>query len=587
MSTQVGVIKKFVKTLIETNKTGTEAIDEAFKAVGAVRYDVFKSKFESDKKSYSADYYRQNFSEQSCGIRINNTDTGAITGSDAGGKTTKTAESIVPETAKAEKLSKAEYNSFTKNGLTVNVTYNEKDDSQVDAKFNYSGATYLEKQKLVTRALYNWWIPESLDLINESLGINFTDGRANIKEINIVFDDNLHYSNSDCGLRLGFNYDMGLASEVTLMIDSDLLYNMTADDKNGVLEGGNKYIYSDLYGYGSSYQSAKFTNYLDRLILQAMAEITLKANVPRTKYTEEIGAGLVEIVGGYDDASTGYSVFVEPTSTSAKHYHGYGYMRYLAKNYSDGMPDGVSYNAKKTVLTLTTDYTESTLDLADFASTAKNVNASALKKGIKIIGNALNNSIRGGSGNDSLVGGNGADTLWGGKGNDTLTGGKGNDVFIYSAGKDVITDYASGDKISLGAAGNDSILGGAGNDSLSGGKGNDKLVGGDGNDKIYGGAGNDTLYGGAGNDSLWGNAGADIFLYCKGEGKDVISGFDNSDMLLITGDFSASYNSSKKEIAFKVDSTKNAVTLKDFGSTSTFNVNGFDYKISGSKLVKK
>ncbi len=190
MSTPVGVIKKFVKTLMETKKAGYDAIDEAFKAVGAVRYDVFQSKYGTELRN--TPFYQtsgaQTFAEQNCGIRLNNEDTGAITGSDAGGKTTKTAESIVPETAKAVKLTDAEYNSFTKNGLTVNVTYAEKDDKNVDEKFNYSGATYLEKQKLVTRALYNWWIPESVDLINESLGINFTDDSSNLKEVDIEFD---------------------------------------------------------------------------------------------------------------------------------------------------------------------------------------------------------------------------------------------------------------------------------------------------------------------------------------------------------------------------------------------------------------
>ena len=58
-------------------------------------------------------------------------------------------------------------------------------------------------------------------------------------------------------------------------------------------------------------------------------------------------------------------------------------------------------------------------------------------------------------------------------------------------------------------------------------------------------------------------------------------------MLKITGTFSASYNQSKNEIYFKVGTTANAITLKDFGSTSTFNVNGSYYKISGTKLVKK
>ena len=95
------------------------------------------------------------------------------------------------------------------------------------------------------------------------------------------------------------------------------------------------------------------------------------------------------------------------------------------------------------------------------------------------------------------------------------------------------------------------------------------------------------MWGGAGNDSLWGDAGNDTFIYAKGDGKDVIYGFENNDMLKITGAFSASYNKRKKELAFKVGSTASAITLKDFGSTSSFNINGTNYKISGTKLIKK
>ena len=112
------------------------------------------------------------------------------------------------------------------------------------------------------------------------------------------------------------------------------------------------------------------------------------------------------------------------------------------------------------------------------------------------------------------------------------------------------------------------------------------ITGGTGNDSLYGGKGNDTLYGGKGNDKLWGNDGKDTFLYFKGEGKDTIYGFDNNDMLLITGDFSATYSKSKKEAYFKVGNSSNAITLKNLSATS-FNVNGFSYKVSGSKLVRK
>ena len=138
-----------------------------------------------------------------------------------------------------------------------------------------------------------------------------------------------------------------------------------------------------------------------------------------------------------------------------------------------------------------------------------------------------------------------------------------------------------------GGSSKDSIYGGSGNDSILGNKGNDKLYGQGGNDILKGGAGNDSLWGGAGNDTLWGDAGKDTFIYANGDGKDIIYGFENNDMLKITGTFSASYNKSKKEIAFKVGSTASAITLKDFGSTSSFNINGTNYKISGTKLVKK
>ena len=266
-----------------------------------------------------------------------------------------------------------------------------------------------------------------------------------------------------------------------------------------------------------------------------------------------------------------------------------------------------------------------------------------------LVGNKGNDTIDGGQGNDTLTGGAGKDLFIYSAGNDVITDYaagdkisigaaiaktslKGSDA-IFTIGKNTLTvakgkdkeltiiDAAGTTQTIIGGAlladnstnkkttleswrttadassrtsaiqlkGNglaNTILGGSKNDTLYGGNGNDYLVGNTGNDKLYGQKGNDTLVGGLGNDSLWGDKGADVFLFENGDGKDVIFGFDNSDMLQITGAFSASYNKSKGEVYFKVGSTKNAITLKDFTAT-TFNVNGFKYKISGSKLVKK
>ena len=155
----------------------------------------------------------------------------------------------------------------------------------------------------------------------------------------------------------------------------------------------------------------------------------------------------------------------------------------------------------------------------------------------------------------------------GGKGDDSLNGGAGNDIIRGGDDKDTI----------LGGTGDDKLYGDSGKDSLSGGKGNDSL---------WGGSGNDTLIGGIGNDSLWGNSGADTFVYYTGDGHDVIFGFDNKDTLTLDSlTFTSIYSKKNKAVMLNFDS--GSITLKDFGSTSTFNINGTNYKISGTKLVKK
>lgn len=138
----------------------------------------------------------------------------------------------------------------------------------------------------------------------------------------------------------------------------------------------------------------------------------------------------------------------------------------------------------------------------------------------------------------------------------------------------------------LGTGRADKIIGSAKNDTLTGMAGNDKLYGNAGNDVLRGGAENDSLWGGSGNDTLYGDAGNDTFIYASGGGKDVICGFETGDLLSITGTFSGTYNKFKKEIAFKVGSTANAITLKDFTAT-IFHINNDSYRISNNQFVKK
>ena len=87
---------------------------------------------------------------------------------------------------------------------------------------------------------------------------------------------------------------------------------------------------------------------------------------------------------------------------------------------------------------------------------------------------------------------------------------------------------------------------------------------------------------------MWGGDGSDTFTYFKGDGKDFVFGFDDTDMLEIIGlgdQISGTLNKAGTELTVKVGKTAVAV-LKDFGSTTTFNINGNAYQLSGKALVQ-
>jgi RTX calcium-binding nonapeptide repeat (4 copies) len=99
------------------------------------------------------------------------------------------------------------------------------------------------------------------------------------------------------------------------------------------------------------------------------------------------------------------------------------------------------------------------------------LNASSIP-GLRLIGDAGRNTLRGRGGNDFIKGADGNDRLEGAQGNDQLSGDRGNDTL-------------------LGGAGNDSLVGGLGQDLLRGGAGDDTLASGGGKDTLTGGTGRD------------------------------------------------------------------------------------------------
>jgi Ca2+-binding RTX toxin-like protein len=126
---------------------------------------------------------------------------------------------------------------------------------------------------------------------------------------------------------------------------------------------------------------------------------------------------------------------------------------------------------------------------------------------------------------DPITGTNKDDTLVGTEVAETISGGKGDDRLLGKGGEDSLIGGV-GDDILYGNDGDDEIDGDLGDDILRGNGGNDLLNGGGGNDQLNGGDGNDRLAGWGDNDRLTGGSGADIFVFHKSGGKDVITDFE-------------------------------------------------------------
>lgn len=162
----------------------------------------------------------ETFLKEKCGIILDNADTGAITGADAGGSTTKTAESIVPESGKASYPSGT---SFTKRGLKVIVP---------------KKSTLTTAQQTVVQGLYSWWIDSALNLIKQSYGYSFTDTDATVKEITLEFVDEpasdiMAYVTPNFSSSDGSAYK---ADALTLTVNMSKFNNITADEVNGSTE---------------------------------------------------------------------------------------------------------------------------------------------------------------------------------------------------------------------------------------------------------------------------------------------------------------------------------------------------------------
>lgn len=436
--TAQNVIKTFMTTLDTTSSTGLAALNEAVAACSTFSSasDWISSFTAACKSALSAGETSAEILSSLCGINLTNTDTGAITGSDAGTSTTKTAESIIAENGTASSPSGT---TSTINSLLVTWPTT-----------SYNNGTLTSTEKYIIANLNTWWIPESLSLLTESYGMSFGESGTSVNAINVQF---VNEGTSGTLAYTSWYADSSTDKTVSLTLSINMSYynNINTSDNNGISSTAPNY-------------------YLDRVIAHELTHALMAANLnysTMSKLPLFITEGLAELVGGVDDErSSDISYLISHTSalssalslTSDGEYYSYaaGYMalRYLAKYASDGATPSssdpvLSYNSTNTALSVTTSSSDAIwLDGrtgTSYSSTLTTLDASSST------GSVL---LAGGTNSETIIAGSGSTTLWGGynAADDTLQGGSGTDTFFFgqNEGHDTITSItASSDLLEL------------------------------------------------------------------------------------------------------------------------------------------
>ena len=630
------VIKNLVKAWSETLLYDTAKLDESirlcshFKSIQEVIDQMIADCEAAGDESI--------FLEKYCGIILDNDDTGAITGWDAGGLSVKTATDIVPETLSTLKhLPDYTNTTFkTSQGVTVNISS--------------TGDSLTSDGKKILDGLYSWWADEALKLTEESYGVDFKED----DEINIALTPSATYwglasgdnvtinqgattfDKDDANDYQGNGVDRAIVHEFTHVAQNhfmgyfpQFLEEGLADLTHGIddqrhlelkllasnaerlkryLDLDNYYGTGDAYYYAAGYMFYRYLARQASLSYDSLKSYAWKENssISGTSDAEFLtgnGANMTISAGAGNDYifNTAENVLIKYhagdgndyvrgfNSTSTLSISGSTYSTQQSWNddiivtVGDGKITLNGAASLSTVNILTVDnsttvtVTNTNPSPMTIDASVKIIDATSRTKAINLTGNALDNSIVGGSGNDKLYGKDGADYLFGGAGADSLAGGNGNDSIYGGAGKDNLFGNDGNDYLS-GDEDNDTLTGGNGNDTLYGGTGNDSLSGDAGNDKIYGNDGDDKLYGGASNDSLAGGAGNDT-LY-GGTDKDKLFGNDGNDKLYGDEDNDTLTGGNGNDTLYGGDG--NDSLTGDSGNDKIYGNDGADYLNGGS-----
>ena len=257
------------------------------------------------------------FLREYCGINLDNDDTGAIIGKDAGSEVVYDKDSIVPE--KKNPFKDAPTGSTNIRGLTVNWPT------------NYSGAGGTAVQDIAKRiagALDSQWLENTISLIDESYNLTFEDYSTRVTTMDVVFEN-------DPGSGTLAYVSTGMPMELT--VNMAYANNMRWDNPSGDTQDS-------------------VAGYLDRTIAHEMVHALMFSNFPSMMNNSTLPLyvieGTAELVHGVDDdrettimnlansVSDMRDTLSGANDNNGDYVYAGGYMllRYLAKQSADAPP---------------------------------------------------------------------------------------------------------------------------------------------------------------------------------------------------------------------------------------------------------
>lgn len=489
MSKQQEIIKNIMHAL-DTNEGGSSGLDKAIRENTSFSgtQDAINHFLAARDRYSSADA----FLREACGIVLDNEDTGALTGSDAGSGTVKTASSVVPNYGATRD---GESNVYNVNGTKFTFygqkfpdifyyyrTGNQKmQERQLSWRQYAEGSGFYKTASKMSYDLVHYIMAPALSLVEETYGLSLTENGSKTNTIYIGFsnvgsDFSTQNTLAQTGLRYYYRYNSTSRQPTTLI---RLVYDVNA------FYDPDKDIDYLRYSQGSQdgRRSKYSTMYLDRVTAHELTHAVMQANIDNFNdlplwFVE----GSAELTQGADDTRTRDIRAAAASSTSLSHaireasgttssagsepdsayYAGYMLLRYIAQQGAGSsqaqekpqgsgsdLPAGLSYTDSGRTVHVSDGYSGTVyLNPASgisYRRQAQTIDATAAG-GTLVLAGWGDQSTR-------IRGGRGKNILWGGgAASDTLIGGSGANEYWFSNvdGNDTVENYQDGrDKLRL------------------------------------------------------------------------------------------------------------------------------------------